>query len=101
MRSYDEALILTVFDPFEGFTDKGITIGSRVSEVIEEYGPAVDENYETIYYDAIGIDFGYDDMRSYVEDISVYMPSSKKSTQNELDSLKRQLSNSQRTYKTL
>ena len=93
--------MISVEDPFQGFTDKGITIGSKVSDVIEKYGPVVKEKYETIYYDDIGIDFGYDDARVYIEDISVYEADSKKSERTDHSSVRNQLMNAEQNIKSI
>ncbi len=74
------SLVISAFEPFEGYTAKGITFGSTVEEVIVQYGQPDDESYSTIYYDALGIDFSYDDNREKIEEISIYEPDSKKST---------------------
>ena len=101
LRNTDNVLVISVEDPFEGFTDNGITIGSKVSDVIDEYGPVQKEKYETIYYDDIGIDFGYDDARLYVEDISVYEAESKKSERSDPANVINQLMNAQQNIKNI
>jgi len=70
--------------PFNGITDKGIKWGSTFTQVVAAYGPpnSISSSYGTHYYDDLGIVFYANTAKTNVEDISVVVPSSKKSTRS-------------------
>ena len=88
----DQVLVISVFYPFVGFTEKGITLGSKVTEVLSAYGQPDSEEYSTLYYNTLGIDFGYDDRRNLIEDISVSAPSQTKSLSTSSAEIREKLS---------
>jgi PKD repeat protein len=71
-----------VSDPYAGYTAKGITIGSTVTQLETAYGtPGVYDGstYYCYYYDDLGIEFFTSSSKEVITDISVYGASTSKS----------------------
>lgn len=76
----DIVFLISLSENFIGKTDKGIMMGSSLSEVEEAYGdPDVNDTKYSAYRYDIGIDF-YFDNSSHVDGISISSPSSMKSS---------------------
>lgn len=78
----DEAGLIYVYNPYKGYTAKGITFGSSVDQVKTAYGtPGIynGSDYKVYYYDNIGIEFFASNTSNKVGIIAIYEASSKKS----------------------
>lgn len=89
LNSQDVVFIIDLQKNFIGFTEKGIMMGSSLTEVSTAYG--VPETHNTTYYyygyDSLGIDFYYDNATSKVDAMTIYLPSSKKGNDDIMDQL--------------
>lgn len=68
--------IIMANEPYKGYTEKGITLGSLSSKVTTEYGTPdyIDSEYGDYYYDSLGIGFYVDDTKTYILYIIIYEP---------------------------
>lgn len=68
------------FSPFVGNTEKGITIGSLLTEVAKQYGipNQITEDGSYYYTNSLGIAFWADDSKTKVDEIYVTKPGSSK-----------------------
>jgi PKD repeat protein len=77
LKSSDQVYLIYLVYPYEGYTSKGITVGSSLANVKSLYGePETSYNgdgYTGYWYDSDGIDFySYDS--GYVDEIDIYEP---------------------------
>lgn len=75
--SNEEATIgIFAEEPYKGYTDSGIRIGSPESEVVEIYGPWEEKDpvYGDYEYPSKGIDFSFDGQPEVVSRMFIYEP---------------------------
>lgn len=97
----DQVIIMGVYDPYEGYTREIINLDSKVDDVIAAYGQPSDDQYESLYYDDLGIYFAYDDQRNYLDQITIYEADKKKSTSEQIRQVMSLMLNTERTLETI
>jgi len=72
--SSDNPGLIAVFDPYMGYTTKGVTVGDSIAKVERTYGsPGVQSGTDIVYYyDNYGVQFWTSSSSPLVEEIDVY-----------------------------
>ena len=80
LKPADLVLLIDLKTNFVGETEKGIKMGSSLTEVSTAYGVPEIHNTTNYYYDypSLGIDFYYDNATLKVDEMDIYLPSTKK-----------------------
>jgi PKD repeat protein len=83
IASTDDAVEVCVLDPYEGYTAKGIGIGSDKSYLTNAYGSPdkyTGSSYYIYYYDDLGIQFWTSSSSTLINEIDTYYSSSSTSS---------------------